>query len=120
MAGFSDYLENQIISTFVSNGAKYVQLHTADPTDAGTAGVLASANRASATFSAPSNGATSNSGEVLITYTGASAATVTHVSIWDAASGGNMLYSGTTTNKTLNQNDSYRYATGQLSISNAD
>lgn len=114
----SNYLENKIITDNISNAAKYVALHTADPTDTGTVAEVSTSGvtRLSATFSAPSNGVTSNSADIVwtgLTYAG----TITHVSLWDASTAGNCLWTGAlTASKTLASGDELKIASGALTI----
>ncbi len=122
MPGFSDYLENKIIDHFLRGQAStapaavYVAVHTADPTDAGTGN--AGTARVACTFAAPTNGVTSNTATV--TFNGVAAGTYTYGSVWDAATGGNMLYSGAlSASKTADAGDNLSFAAGQLTITNA-
>lgn len=70
----------------------YVKLHKGDPGSAGTANPSAVTTRDDATFAAAS------SGKILLTGTVPSFAmtateVITHVSIWDASTAGNFLWS---------------------------
>ena len=125
MAGnLSNYLENKLIDHFLGTAAYtmpttiYVGLYTVVPTDAGggtqvTGGSYA---RQLATFSASSGGATSNTSN--IDFTGMPAATTVAIGIFDAITSGNLLLWGTlTTNKTTDDGDTLRIATGDLDIS---
>lgn len=121
MAGFSDYVEDKIINLTLRNTAfaavatPYVMVHVGDPTDTGTGGTPTGGARQSAAFDAPAGGATSNS--ALITFAGVNAGTYTHVSVWDALAGGNMLYSGSlTASKTADAGDNLSFAAGELDI----
>lgn len=101
MAGKSDYLENKILDHVLRNTAYtqpatvYAGLYTAAPTDAG-GGTEVAGNayvRKAITFGAAAGGVASNTG--VITFdapTPAAWGTVSHVGIFDAASGGNLLY----------------------------
>jgi hypothetical protein len=74
-----------------------VALHTADPGETGATAELPSANgysRQSVTFAAPSAGSTSNTADITFTSSGSAWGTITHVSVWDAASSGNCLIKG--------------------------
>lgn len=119
MAGLSDFAEDKIIDVLLRNTAYtgaatvYATIHTADPTDTGTAN--AGITRVAATFSAPSGGATSNSGTV--TFTSVTAGTYTHCSVWDAPTGGNMLLSGAlTASKTADTGDNISFAATTLVV----
>lgn len=125
MAGnLSNYLENKLIdhflgtTSFTAPAAVYVGLYTVAPDDTGggtqvTGGSYA---RQTATFTASSSGATSNSAN--IDFAGMPAATVVAIGIFDASTAGNLLLWGTlTVNKTTDAGDTLRIATGDLDIS---
>lgn len=138
MSKFSDYSEANIIQStlrglpFPVPSGIYIALYTADPTDANiTAGELATSampaymrvdaasGAAIATgWSAPANGVTSNA--KVITFAannGPAAVTVTHIGIYDAATGGNLLYhSPLVSPKTLQQGDVLSFGIGTLTI----
>lgn len=74
--------------------ATYVKLHTADPGSAGaTAAAAGSTTRVVATFSAASGGAIALTGTSPSWTNGGSSETLTHISVWDASSAGNFLWS---------------------------
>jgi hypothetical protein len=125
MAGnLTNSLEDKLIDHFLGTTSYtmpadvYIGLFTVAPSDAGggtevTGGSYA---RQIATFTAASNGATSNDGNV--DFTGMPAATTVAIGIFDASTSGNMLLYGTlTTNKTTDAGDTLRIATGDLDIS---
>lgn len=122
----SDYLENALLNAVLRNtpytspSQVYVALFTSDPTDAGTGTEVSGGGyaRQSVTFNAPSNGQVTNAADILFPVATASWGTVTHVGIYDAATGGNLLFSGAlTTSKTISANDQLKIAAGSLSIS---
>lgn len=137
-SNFSDYTETNIIQTTLRGIAfpvpsnVYVALFTADPTDANvTANEVQTANmpayvRQNAAgagtidtgWSAPANGVSSNA--KVITFpanNGAAAITVTHVGLYDAATGGNLLYSAPlVTSKTLQVGDVLSFGIGTLTV----
>lgn len=102
MAGKSDFLENELLDHVLRNSAYtppatvYAGLYTAAPTDAG-GGTEVSGNayaRTAITFAVASGGATSNSADVTFPTPSGSWGTVTHFGVFDASSGGNLLYWG--------------------------
>jgi hypothetical protein len=126
----SDYLENKLVDltlrgqAFTAPATLYFGLHTSATTDAGggtevTGGsyarkaVTASlANfagtqaAASTTASSGTGGVTSNNGLIDFPAPTANWGTVTHWSVWDASTSGNMLFHGAlTTAKTINNGD---------------
>ena len=125
MAEFSNYLENAVINavlrntTYTSPTTVYVGLYTTDPTDAnsGTEVSGGSYARTVVTFSAPSNGVTSNSADVEFPQATASWGSVTHIGLHDAASGGNLLFHTVLdTTKTIDSGDIFKIASGNLTV----
>lgn len=100
MAQMSNYLENALINGVLRNtqytvpSTVYLALYTTDPTDAdtGTECTLGSYSREAITFSAPSNGGTSNSADIVFQTVTSGTATITHIGIRDALTGGNLLF----------------------------
>ena len=95
----SNYAElaflNTLRATSFSVTTCYLQLHTADPGEAGTTSVATNTVRQSVAFSAASAGAMASSATV--TWTSVSATeTYSHWSMWDVvtAGAGNCLWSG--------------------------
>ena len=125
MSEISNYLENALINATLRNTAYtspttvYVGLYTTDPTDADT-GTEVSGNayaRQSVTFSAPSNGATSNSAAVEFPQATGSWGTVAYIGLRDASSGGNLLYhTPLDASKTIATGDVFRIAIGSLTV----
>jgi hypothetical protein len=94
----SNYLANSWLgmlrgTAFTAPSAVYVQLHTGAPGAAGTTNVSSVTTRPAATFSAASGGVLSLSNVPAWASWGGSAETIVNVSFWDAASGGNFLWS---------------------------
>lgn len=121
----SNYLRGKITDhvlrgvTYSSPATVYVALHTSDPTVTGNPVTEVSGAwyaRQAATFAAQViSGQTNNSNT--ITYPGVtvSPVTVTHFSIWDAATLGNMLEFGTlSASKTFSVTDVPSWLPGQL------
>jgi hypothetical protein len=125
MSEISNYLENALINATLRNTAYtspttvYVALYTTDPTDADT-GTEVSGNgyaRQSVTFSAPSNGATSNSAAVEFPQATGSWGTVAYIGLRDASSGGNLLFhTALDASKTIATGDVFRIAIGSLTV----
>jgi len=138
MSKFSNYTETNIVDATLRGIAMplpatiFVALFTADPTDANVTaneitlaafpayerkdaavgGVIASG------WAAPANGVTSNA--KVITYpanNGAGTVTATHLGIYDAATGGNLLYhSPLVTSKALLVGDVLSFGIGAITI----
>ncbi len=98
--------------------AFYIKLHTGDPGAAGTANAFGDATRKAATFSAAaSDGTITTSAD--INWTNVSAAgTVSHVSFWDASTGGNFLGSDDlATARALSIGDNFTILAGDVDLS---
>lgn len=80
-------------TSFPASGQRYVELHTSDPGNTGGAGVSGEFDGRQALSCAAASGRSVSSNADL-TWTGRAAGTgdITHVSIWDALSGGNCLW----------------------------
>lgn len=112
----SNYLENEWLKTlrggasgtnFTAPSAVYVKLHTGDPGEDGTSNAAGNTTRQAATFAAPSSGSMAISADV--TWTSVNTAeTYSHVSLWDASSGGNCLGAGSlSASKTVAVGDTF-------------
>lgn len=93
--GISEYLKNKWLdatfnATSFSVANVYVQLHSGDPGDAGTSNVISGPARDEATFGAAAGGATTTDAECV--WASMPACTVSHVSVWDASTSGNLLW----------------------------
>ena len=121
---FSDTFETRVLTWVFTNSsatrptAWYVALFTSAPNDAGggtevSGGAYA---RQSVTFSVSGNTAT-NSGAVEYPTATAGYGTVTHVGIFDASSGGNLIaYAALTASKTIDTGDALRLPAGDLDV----
>jgi len=138
MSKFSNYTENNIVGTtlrgaaFPVPAAVYVALFTADPTDAnvtanevGTAAWPAYVRKDAADSGAISTGWTASADGVssnakVITFpanNGAGNVVVTHIGLYDAATGGNLLYhSPLVASKTLLPGDVISFSIGSLTV----
>lgn len=125
MAAMSNYLENALINATLRNTAYtspstvYVGLFTSDPTDAGTGTEVSGGSyaRRSATFGSPSNGVSTISAAIEFPQATASWGTVAYFGIYDASTGGNLLYHGAlTVSKTIDTGDVFKFATSALTV----
>ena len=123
---FSDYLETELLdhvftnSAYTSPSAVYVSLHTANPDEDGSGAEVTTSGtayvRQAGTFSVSGNTATTTAAVEYPTAT-ASYGTVTHVGIYDASTGGNLLaYAALTTSKAIASGDVFRIPAGDLDI----
>ena len=134
MAAFSDYLEAAILNSVFRATAfpaeptnVYIALFTAAPSDSG-GGTEVSGNAyarktistaGGTAFSAPGvGGETHNVAEqAFAAASGGNWGTVTHFGIFDAVSGGNLLFHGAlTASKVVNDGDVFRFVASALSI----
>lgn len=131
MSAFSDFLEAALINATLrggtyTGGGVYVALFTSDPTDAGTGAELidsgyvrqrAHASVTSDGFTVPSNGASSNTRNLIFPAIVDAQKTVTHWGIFDAQNSGNLLYHAAMLNpKTLDPTDVLSFPIGSLII----
>jgi len=119
MSAKSDYLENKVLLDNIVNGTPYIALFNTDPTDAGTGTELSNIGysrfNATGLFSTPSGGVTSNTALISFGPAGETWASAGWVAIFDAATGGNLLYHGPLgTARTAAQYDSLEFAIGAL------
>jgi hypothetical protein len=129
MSAMSDYLENKFLDHFLGTAstsapsAVYIGLHTADPTDAGTGAEVSGFGyaRKSMAFDASSSGTASNSAAVEFSAaSGGDWGPITHVGIWDALTGGNLLFhSALTASKTIADGDIFKVAASGIDITAA-
>ena len=141
MSAMSDYLENKLVDqlfrgqTAPTTTTLYVALLTAAPSDSGggtevTGGSYArvavtsslanwagTQSAGSTVASSGTGGQTSNNAAITFPTPSATWGTVTHFGIYDAASGGNLLFWGALTiSKTINQSDTVTFPAASLSI----
>ena len=141
MSAMSDFLENKLIDqlfrgqTAPTTTTLYVGLLTAAPSDSGggteaTGGSYArvavssslanwagTQSAGSTVASSGTGGQTSNNAAITFPTPSATWGTVTHFGIYDAASGGNLMFWGALTiAKTINQADTVTFPAASLSI----
>lgn len=141
MSAMSDFLENKIIDQLFrgqvapTTTTLHVGLLTTAPSDAGGGTEVSGGSYArvavtsslanwagtqaagSVVASSGTGGATSNNVAISFPTPTATWGTVTHFGIYDAATGGNLLFWGSLTiNKTINQADTVTFPAASLSI----
>jgi hypothetical protein len=137
----SDYLENKLVDqlfrgqTAPTTTTLYVGLLTAAPSDSGGGTEVSGGSYArvsvtsslanwagtqtagSTTASSGTGGQTSNNAAITFPTPAATWGTVTHFGIYDASSGGNLLFWGALTiAKTINQADTVTFPAASLSV----
>jgi len=129
MGSFSDHWENEILDHLFGKGSYtpptiYVGLSTADPGDDATGVSEPSGNgyarvaTAAADWNAASGGALDNANAIEFAEATGSWGTVTHFTLFDAATSGNMLAHGSLTqSKTITSGDTAQFSAGDLDVS---
>lgn len=111
----SNYFEPVLLDT-LDGYTTYAQLHIGDPGEACTSNVATETTRKLVTFAAASGGSKASSNAQSWTSYPAEE-TVTHVSIWDAATSGNALWYGSlSTSISLRVGNSLTFNTGSLVV----
>jgi len=130
MTAATNYLENELLDHVLGGGGAnaytapanvYLSLHTADPTEDGNVGEVGTGvnyTRQELSFGAASSGSiTTDAAVTFDPCTNTNWGTITHIGIWDASSGGNMLFKGAVTSqKLIEVGDTFQVSTGNLTI----
>ena len=117
----SNFLENELLDAVANASAYsaagvYVKLHLGDPGEDGTANAAAETDRVAASFGAAASGTATSDAAVEWTNVAASE-TISHISLWDASTAGNCLWTGAlTASKAVNAGDTFTIASGDLSL----
>lgn len=125
MSAASDYLENKLLDHTLGNtafsqpSALYVGLYTSSPgdDDSGTECSGGAYARQTASFAAASGGSCSTDATITFPAATSNWGTITHVSVHDASSSGNLLFHGAvTSSKTIETGDTFQISSGNLTI----
>lgn len=128
MADMSDYLEVKLLNltlngtSYAGMNNPYVSLHTADPTDAGTGTEVSGTGyaRVASSFGVASGTGGSVTTDADTTWSAAGSGgwgTVGWIGLWDASSGGNMLYhTALDASKTIDEGDVFKITAGNLTV----
>lgn len=94
-------------TAFTAPTTTAVKLHTGDPGSAATANASSVTTRPAVTWAAASAGSkASNNTPSWASWAGTNGEVVTHISVWDATTAGNFLFSAAlTASKTVNSGD---------------
>lgn len=128
MAAASTFLENALLNHILGGGdyarpaTVYVALFTSAPTDAGGGTEVSGGSYARAAvtndatnFPAAVGGVKSNAAAITFAQATAAWGTATHVGVFDALSGGNLLFwAPLTAGKTVQSGDQFSFSIGQL------
>lgn len=124
MAGLSDFAENLYLDHILGNSesppeARYLALYIAAPSDAG-GGTEVSGNgyaRQLVEFDAAASGAAANSNVPQFAASGGAWGTVTHFGVFDASSGGNLMFwAPLATSRVVNNGDTLEFAAGDIDV----
>ena len=118
-AGENALLDHLLGTATLTSAVRFVSLHTSANTDAaaGTEVSGGAYTRVSATFTATSGGATSNTAAIVFPTATAAWGTITHVGVYSAATAGTYLaWADLTTAKTVGSGDGFEISAGNLSI----
>jgi hypothetical protein len=120
---FTNYAEEAILNAIGNAGSfsiatPYVKLHIGDPGEDGTANAAAEATRKLASFAAAVTPGGTMTTDAALNWTAVAAdEVVTHVSVWDASTGGNCVITGAlVAPKTLEDGDNLTIAAGDLDL----
>lgn len=135
MAAFSDYLEDAILNMLFKNtaftelSAVYIGLHGSAGADETTAAWAATefdsatelnyarVGVAAASWDTVTGGLTANTNDVEFPVANSAWGTVTHVSFWDAATDGNLLFHAElVTSKVIASSDTPTFFAGNLNV----
>jgi hypothetical protein len=127
MAAFSNYMEDAITAwingtTFPAAPTNtFVQLYSQDPTDAGssTGALFTRVTYAATGWTRGTGGAgtLSNTNVITITSSAGSAATASHFAVFDASTGGNLLFYGAlSASKSIAIGDEVKFNALQLTL----
>ena len=141
MSAMSDYLENKLVDhlfraqTLAAPATLHIGLLTAAPSDSGGGTEVSGSNyarvavtsslanwagtqaAASTTASSGTGGQTSNNAAITFPTPSGNWGTVSHFGIYDASTGGNLLFWGALTiAKTINQSDTVSFPAASLTI----
>ena len=94
----------------------WVKLHLGDPGAAGTTSPAANTTRQQATFSAAASGSITTSADLLWTNV-STTETYSHISFWDASTGGTFLGSDALdTARSVTAGDDFKIVSGSLTV----
>lgn len=115
MSALTNYAENALLNSIPNT--LYVKLHTGDPGEDATGNAASNTTRASVTMGTATTGTRTSTSAA--TWTSVPAAeTYSHISLWDASTGGNPYAKGAlSSSKTVAIGDTFTIPSGSLSLS---
>ncbi len=123
MTALSNYCENALLdhvlgtTAFTKPTNTYVKLHTGDPGEDGTGNAAGETTRKILSWAAASAGSIAI--DTALQWTSvASSETYSHVSVWDALTGGNLIaYGALSSSQVVNSGDTFDIASGAITLS---
>ena len=126
MADLTNYAENAFANALRGGGngtgvtapsALYLQLHTGDPGEDATSNVSAETTRVEIEFGAASDGTITSTTEQEWASWSAGSESITHASVWDAASAGNPWFKGDLNSSvSITDGNAVRFQAGQVTF----
>ncbi len=123
MADFLDRVEVLImnavtaVSSYTAETATWVELHIGDPGDDGSANTAVGLTRSEVTSWTGAAGVRANGNEIQFANTTGGELTITHFTVWDAATVGNGIMKGTlTVPQAIPDGQTGRFQIGQLTL----
>ena len=123
MADFLDRVEILImnavtaVSGYTVEAATWVELHIGDPGDDGSANTAVGLTRSEVTSWTGAAGVRANGNEIQFANTTGGELTITHFTVWDAATVGNGIMKGTlTVPQAIPDGQTGRFQIGQLTL----
>ena len=118
----ANYLETALMDAvansiaYDNNGGMFVKLHIGDPGEAGTSNAAGETTRKQLTNAASSGGVFTSVNDLVWTNV-STTETISYISVWDASSAGNCLFTGAlTASKAVTAGDTFTIATGSLTL----
>lgn len=119
----SNYAENKLLDAVFNSSTTggglptadaWVKLHTGDPGEDGTANAAGETTRKQVACAAASSGSVASNAD--LTWTNVSTSeTISHVSVWDASTGGNCLWTGAlSASKAVTAGDTFTIPSGSF------
>lgn len=103
-------------ANYTAPTANWVKLHTGDPGAAGTSNAATETTRKQASFGAAAAGVITSDADVTWTNVAASE-TYSHISVWDASTAGNFLWSDDlAASKAVTAGDTFTIASGSMTV----
>lgn len=125
MAAASDFLENELLdhalgtgATFAQPAGIYLKMHLGAPGGAGTTNPAVEVTRSNdITFAAATGGSSASTNAATISNV-STTETITHISLWNAATDGNCLFTGALDGAgvALTATDDFQIPIGDLTI----